>query len=167
MVPVLRFWTWTDGAAPPPPVPTSVAGGGGGFPNKELFHGKRNPYEDERKLDRAQLRSMLEVAFADIPRDPAVREVRAEHRLGDPEPGVRPQVDWSSLLADLKACEKALAAYGRRMAAGTTRTQQGKKAREDLRFSEEAVDAMLDSLRAARAARLARRRRAAALLLLH
>lgn len=105
---------------------------------------------------------MLEAAFADAPRDQVMIEARREHALPTLTSSP-PMVDWSSMLADLDACAQVLDRYAERIAAGKTRTQRGEKEREDLRYSSDSLSEMLDTIRATRRAR---RRRAAAILLL-
>lgn len=119
--------------------------------------------EDDRHVDRAELRRMLEAAFADAPRDPVVKAVKREHPLSEETPRSIPRVDWSSLIRDLEACERVLDRYAERIRAGATRTQRSEKNREELRYSTDAINEMLHTMRAAR---LARRRRAARAALL-
>lgn len=123
---------------------------------------KDRSLKDERDLDREEMRRMLEAAFADAPRDQVMIEARREHALPTLTSSP-PMVDWSSMLADLDACAQVLDRYAERIAAGKTRTQRGEKEREDLRYSSDSLSEMLDTIRATRRAR---RRRAAAILLL-
>jgi len=155
----LSSWGASWGGTTPPPVNPYLSGGPG-------FH-LRPPREreDDRHVDRAELRRMLEAAFADAPRDPVVKAVKRAHPIAEKTVRSIPRVDWSALLADAEACERVLVRYASRIAAGATRTQRREKAREELSYSTDAID---DMLRTMRSARLARRRRAAraALLLL-
>lgn len=163
MVPVLRFWSWTSGSTPPPP-PDTFAGMGGGFPAGPVEHRKPNPYEHERKVDREQLREILESAFADAPRDPVVREVRRQHAEPNVETRQPARVDWERLLADLGACVRVLDRYASRLAKGQTRTQRAETNREHPRYSADTVREV--SRRVTGEARRARNRKLALMLLL-
>lgn len=147
----LSLWERGGGS---PPVNPYISGGPG-------FNLRGKPEPDRRKLDREELRRMLEAAFADAPRDPLVVETKVAHAAPGKTARGGPRVDWSALLFDLAACARVLDAYAARIAAGRTMTQRGEKARDELRYSSESLHAMLDDLRAAQEARRARRRRAA------
>lgn len=125
--------------------------------------GPRHDPPDDRQVDRRELRRMLEAAFQDAPRDPVVKAAKRAHPVAGDAPRSIPRVDWSSLIRDLEACERVLDRYTERIRAGATRTQRGEKNREDLRYSTEAIEDMLATMRAAR---VARRRRAARVALL-
>lgn len=125
----------------------------------------KRPERDLRPLERDELRAMLEAAFADAPADPVVVEARREHRL-EATDAAEPRVDWSRMLADLTACAAVLTRYTERIDSGRTRIQQGEAAREDLPYSSDSIDQMIASVRAEIAAKKARKRREALLLLL-
>lgn len=125
----------------------------------------KRPERDLRPLERDELRAMLEAAFADAPSDPVVVEARREHRL-EATDATDPRVDWSRMLADLTACAAVLARYTERIDSGRARIQQGEAAREDLPYSSDSIDQMIASVRAEIAAKKARKRREALLLLL-
>lgn len=145
---------WERGGAAPPPVNPYLSGGPG-------FVLHRQEQED-RRLDRAELRRMLEAAFADAPRDPVVKAAKRSHPVAEAR-GI-PRVDWSALLADLDACAAVLDRYADRIAAGATRTQRREKAREELRYSADSLHDMIAVIREARRARMRRAARAALLL---
>lgn len=144
---------WERGGGTPVPPPATLPGGGG-FPRTW----KEPP--DDRKLDRDELRAMLEAAFADAPRDPVVKATKRAHPVPEQTDRTIPRVDWSSLLRDLAACERALERYAKRVEAGRTMTQRGEKVREELRYSSESLHAMIANVRAARRARTLRAARA-------
>jgi len=139
-------------------VPAAVVGG-------HFAEILRVPDRKRPPLDRDELRRMLEAAFADAPADPVIVTARREHRL-EATDAAEPRVDWSRMLADLTACAAVLARYTERIDSGRTRIQQGEAAREDLPYSSDSIDQMIASVRAEIAAKKARKRREALLLLL-
>lgn len=128
---------------------------------------KDREIEDVRKIERAEIRRMLEAAFSDAPRDPVVVKAKREHPVASDEGESSPRVDWSSLLADLNACQVILGRYASRIDQGRTQTQRGDGAREELQYSAESIMDALETLRAEAAAKRARMRRAAIAMLMN
>lgn len=142
---------WGDQAAPVNP----YLSGGPGFTIRP-----RTSERDTRRIDRDELRRMLEAAFADAPRDPVVKAAKRAHPIEERATRSIPRVDWSALLSDLEACQSVLERYAERIADGATRTQRREKEREELRYSSESLHDMIGALRAARRARRLRAARA-------
>lgn len=121
---------------------------------------------DALKVNKDALRAMLEAAFADAPRDPVIAQEKREHRVIARSGIAVPRTDWSRLLGDLTACAAILDRYAERIGREATQTQRGEKEREDLRYSLESVEEMLDQVREFAAERRRVRRRAAIALLM-
>lgn len=128
---------------------------------------KDREIEDVRKIERAEIRRMLEAAFSDAPRDPVVVKAKREHPVASDDGDATPRVDWSGLLADLNACQVILGRYASRIDQGRTQTQRGDGPREELQYSADSIMDALETLRAEAAAKRARRRRAAIAMLMN
>ena len=143
-----RYWGDGGGVAP---VVVSTAQGDA-WPDEIRKRLKRAEHDRKpQELDKAALREMLEDAF-EGPKPEAVQEVLLEHRLPRDAPRQAYRVDWSALLADLAACEKALRAHERRVEASKAADKERRAAQ--IRTMVELIEAERND-----PARLERRRK--------
>lgn len=104
---------WGDGGVPPV-VDDSLQTRGGFYPEEVRKRLQPKRIDHAPKVDRVELREMLEEAFEGKRPEP-IREVIAEHKLEKGEPKQAFNVDWESLLDDTGAVLKVLRAHEARL----------------------------------------------------